>query len=1012
MVQSRKVLGSEKRASWPIKVLAIYWILFAFFDFLINSPDYLFALNFFQYFDFIILSFALIAGLVFPFIKKPFSFREFRFNQFRLIYFYPLLLLIMGLFSLFFQAKNGNVGSLYGLLTKTIIIHLSVVFVLLAAYSTGAAILSRFTDSSFRGIRFFVSLAIGMVIKGLLLFSLAAIGSYSFGPVIMLLLLMIFPGWKEVIFLFRNTILKKLDTTNALNPFSLVLIFSALVITAINFISITTPFPLGYDSLTLYLNLPLLMSESTELVRGQMPYYWSLIMGLGYVIFDSNPVVQYLGVIGGLLTMFLIINWSRKFLSLNWAVFSGVFFYLIPLVIWQSSIEIKTDLGMLFFCLLAVLIILGYYGLKFQDGGKEELRSTGGLKDEIILWGLSGIFIGFAMGIKFTAVMGAIGLIGVLFYYRSGKLLALSWSIAAISFLFLGGFYRFAGLNISVNEKWFLSFGLLIVAVVIFFLAIKNKEQFFHLKKPFGIFIFSILLMLLPWSGKNLLEHGEFSLSNLIEGKDPAPEWFSHLELKQNYLTDPVPIFIDQNYVDVRPEFSVKLVNFEQVTDIHQQSSRYEEIGRYLGYEGGAMRFLSLPYDISMKRNVDLLSTDPGVLFILFIPLLLLAGFNRNFKRWLPSFIFFLGWISLSIWSVYNPDNSKVLSEVVNQLSVEDNTSLIPIISAFKQLHILFLYPLLILGSLLSPIYGFLISGGDAVSLLIVFSSVILLYFMFKNFLTTLDFYTKGWALFLVLYFVIWIALSSGIPWYGIIGMTFSLIFLARTFFNHKASIYNNIGAVKYLSIIVVLFWLILLVCLRLSPLSGGKTPQPEIIDYEPIIIPSSVEYASGIIDADEYFIRIFNREIKRIKNHLNQDHSAVVLNVATMMRFFIEKDDIRVIDDNQLDLFAKVWENSRQSKVVTANRLKNLGLDYILLDLNVHTLDMTPDGSLRRKVEEFVEFLHNNPHIELIATDRLVEHPRGDRQMEYQGRTILVRNDIFGTQIIERGKLALFRLK
>jgi hypothetical protein len=157
---------------------------------------------------------------------------------------------------------------------------------------------------------------------------------------------------------------------------------------------------------------------------------------------------------------------------------------------------------------------------------------------------------------------------------------------------------------------------------------------------------------------------------------------------------------------------------------------------------------------------------------------------------------------------------------------------------------------------------------------------------------------------------------------------------------------------------------------------------------------------------------RVHNLPTRQMIDLLNAQPEAGVLNLGTMLRYYIQNSEQRLFDDNQLDLFYSLWINSGKSKIATANRLQQLGVDYILLDLDVHTMDVTVEGSLRAKVEEFVDFIYRNEKVELLFTDRLVEHPSGEQNMNWEGRNISVKHGLFGLSIVDKGKYALLRIK
>ncbi len=996
---------SKSLFDWLIYGFCIYWILFVLLDFIGNSSDYIYALRFFKYTDYLLLSAVFSLLVLFPFVKRPFTF-QLRISKFRLIYFYPVLLVLMILFAAFHQSKHGADWSFSGFLFNTLLLHLKFLLVLLASYSSGAFLLSLIKTDVAKGFHFFTSIAVGFILLGLILFCLAALGHYTTMPVLIVLIVFLGLGWRNVFDLFRNEFLKK-QPEIVLHPAAVLLIFISMVVTAVNFISVTTAMPVGFDSLTMYMNTPMLMSQSGELIQGQMPYYWSIIMGIGYVVFDSNPIAQHIGIVGGILSMLLIFHIGRLFLSVNWAIFAAVIFYCLPLVIWQSSTEVKTDLGKLFFILVAIALIVKYYLQKLNAKVEGEVKKAAIEKEEIILWGLVGLFCGFALGIKFTTVMTIVALLGMFFYIRAGFHSALAVVFFGLAFLFLIDAHQFAPIEISPSGKWILVLATILPSAVFFYFGFKKRESFLQLFRPMLAFVIPIAVLLAPWAGKNILEHGSFSISNLMEGKDPAPVLIGSVN-DQNFMDYYVPEY------NLEREYRVITIsNVEtEIIEFPENTSRLEELGRYLGFEKGFPRFFSLPYDLTMRKNVDLLSTDIGLMFLMFIPLLIFFGRKTNKKAMGLSLAFLWVWISLTLWSVYNPENNLGMSEIVDQLSQENYGSGSAVFSGFKGIHLALIYPLLLTAALLSPLYGFLAALGDLASLLTVIGLLPILFFCYSGVRQNEKPIIGAMVFFSLVFFCCWLLFASGVPWYGFSGLAIALFLLVSLYFNDDDSVYKKYRGVGIMSMGIIVLWLLMIMTLRLSPYAIGKPSQPEQTDFSTVVNPAAIQYASGQIDYEEYFVRVYNPQTRRMVEELNMDTEKIVFNVGSMMRFFIHDNHNRVFDDNQLDFFTKIWSMANRSMVGTVNRLKSFGIDYIILDLDVHTMDRTPDGTLTRKVEEFVDFLHNNPHIELIATDRLVEHPRGDRQMEYQGRTILVRNDIFGTQIIERGKLALFRLK
>lgn len=1005
---TKGLVGLSKSMKWALGFIGVYWLLLVFLDLLGNVGNYLYPLQFFQYGDFLFLILVGGVGLGLYFAEKPLKWNVLTIRGFRNIYLYLMVLVITAVFIQLYLSKNNLDAGLAGFLFKSVGIHLGLFFLVLSAWSCGRFISVSLPLTTSKNAAAIVHIALGFAVMGIGLFLLGLLKMIHLFPVLAWLLLLLISGGKGFAVSVKKWIWDK-KVSFTLSYLSLFMVLAALVVLSINLIAAISPYPVGFDSLTVYMNIPSLISEYGSLVEGYQPHYWSLITSLGYVLFDSNSIAQYLGVLPGVLSIFVVYRLARYFVGIDWSIFAAVIFYLIPVIVWQSSIEIKTDLGLLFILLAAVLMVVDHYRGKTLDVfpiGDENPLSKG----DFILWGTVGALLGFALGIKLTAFITILSLVVFLFYIYSGKYLASAAFFASIAVVFGMELYRFANLDISTVEKYVFVASTGVVSIFLFVWAVLKKRE--SLLKPFKL---SVVLMLFagmvfsPWVGKNIGEKGIISISSLINSKDPTFELLgSHPGLNERDQM-PRPMLMnsweESESADYEPSASF-------VVSQEGPTGKKEEINRYLGYEGGAMRFLTLPYDLSMQANVSLFATHIGVVFLGFFPLILLSFRRKGLGSFILKLVFILVWMSFSIWSVHNADNVLSYSEVMNSLSSYDYGKGSAFFDSLQPIYLLLLSPLVFLASLLSPVYSLLTFDSDAWSLGIALLSSVMLYYLFRDQFRSQKPLLRGLMIFGGSYFIFWLMLSSGIPWYGILGLALMPLMLAKLYFSNQDSPFKSIPWVRYFSLGFLIAWVLLLVFFRLTPLAVTDVPNPAQLDYKKPLSPSSVLYACNSIDRDQWLKRFYNPSTVEIIDQLNRDSEAKILNIATSLNFFISGNDKRIYEDNQLDFFNAIWTASRKSMVVTTNRLKLAGIDYILLDLEVASLDVTPDQSLLHKVEELVEYLHNNPHIELIATDRLVVHPRGDRQMTVDGSNVLVKNHIFGNQIIEPGKRALFKVK
>lgn len=988
---------------WLTVLFCAYWLLIVFFDFLASSSSYVYAVRFFKYWDLLIAAYATGFLISMIFIKKKSGWNSFNVSGFRVVYFYPILLAFMTMVMWFYFYKNDLEFSAFQFLLKTVLIHISVITVFVSAVSSGAFILKTIKLPESFNSNIFLQISVGFAIMCFGIFLLGVMNQFNYYMALIWLLVLIISGWKSLLDSLKINLLKKQDTTSV-NSFSIFLIITVIILVSVNLITVTSPFPLGFDSLTLYMNIPKLVSNSGGLIEVLYPYNWSLIVSLGYVIFESNAVALHLGSVSSILLIFLIFKIARNYVSTDWAIFSAVLFYTLPLIVWPSSIEIKTDLSLFLIMLTVLHIIIEFY---FRNQNSQVGNSSNNIVDtESKLWLIAGILIGFSLGIKYTSLIAVLGLIVFLFYYYCGKFVALASLLAIIVFIFIFNLYTFADLSFSKLEIFSLTLVLAVIALLFIFLARKNGR--ISTKKPLKLIFILIIgsgIALLPWGIKNTVESNSLNISELLKKTESLSAKFN----------------IELNHFPKHELFSPILTQVlnknGNVSDVNQNNldiytAKKEEIKRYLGYEGGFMRFLSLPYDLTNKVNVDLFSTDISFLFLAFIPLIL---FGYKTARLLPVLIrisSLVVWFSLCFWSAHNPDNSLSISEI-NEILMNKNYGFASDFSGhFASVYSTLIYPFLLLGSYIAPLFLLLSFDSDIASIagVLVFST--LCYLLFKNvLLKQLNLKSKSLLLYVVTCFVFWLILSSGIPWYGIIGFGLLPLLLAVFFFTNQNSIFQNSQIIKGISFSFIFIWIFILLLFRLSPLLMGKTQNPESTDFRNLFLNSSALYASGQITEIKAFNTAFNLETRKIILELNKNKNTKILNVGTLFAFFIEENDKRIYNDNQLDYFSTLWTSSEFNKITTTRGLKQRGYDYILVDLEAHTLDVTPDQTLVKKMIELFNYLNENPYVELIATDRLLVHPQGDKQIMLNGNVVKAKYDVFGYEIIERGKTALFKI-
>lgn len=393
----------------------------------------------------------------------------------------------------------------------------------------------------------------GLVLFCFLLGSVSLLHGFVLYPCLAALF---FFGRKKAGAFLKATLWQPLAADRQLNWVGWGSFYLLVVLLSINFTAVNVPMPAGFDSLTVYANIPSLIGGRHGLVEGYQPYNWSILMSLGYVLFGSTPVSLALSNLGGVLAAFamyaLCRNWMR--LDANYSLLAVLFFSLTPSITVQSSGELKIDLGLLFVSLCIVLVLLHFMKQVAGQGGaaaspapataaaaKKGQPAPAGFLGSIlraspdIAW--MGLMSGFALGIKLTTTYFALALLAALWYAYHGRRGFWAMFLASLFLVFLLKLDNFGGLRQFHLGVDMLQWGVLAAAVLLFagaFLADGQRfRQSLRLSMVYGAFA---LLTFVPWLAKNFAETRSLSPSALMNGKAASPD--INLQILENNLPD------------------------------------------------------------------------------------------------------------------------------------------------------------------------------------------------------------------------------------------------------------------------------------------------------------------------------------------------------------------------------------------------------------------------------------------------------------------------------------------
>jgi len=1026
--------------NWAVRLFCIFWAAFLFLDYFNASGYFIKAFQHFVYADLLITVFILTLIVSWLFTKQKPRGAILEIKNFRGIYHYVFVLILMGIIMAFYLTKSNaiaNTGSGTILfLFKTIVFHLGFGAIILAALSTGTFILSRLPIQLKSTSSTLIAIAVGFFVITMGLFLLGAFGFLYQFVVIPFILILILPGWKQSFGILKQELFKKSENFQihfmAIFTYAFMLLLIAITL---NFDS--RIFPVGFDGLSLYMNTPKLIAGYHGLTEGGDAYNWALMMSLGMIMYKSTLISILISVVPGILCLIAIYKISTILkVNRSWSIFTCALFYSLPNTIWQSKNDEKTDLAFLFITLCSVLLFISFQSAGTVNKIKESKKKLPGISPMAVLWSLIGCLIGFSFGIKYVAMMSAFAFLVVIFYTYSGKFGAIAIFFLIFALIFALDLTKFAAFETDLFVIRFMVPAVIGLAFFIYAF-MKNKTGLGVAGKMAFIFCVSIGITFMPWAIKNLSENKKISVDHILTGKSPLPELYPEnnqlstfnntTSSKHNHLShndefknvqvasfgwlasneNPLPkdqtIQSDSSKKNTRPNVSTE--------NNSTNPEKTEEIRRYLGYESGIIRFISLPYDIAMKTNVKLGSSDSGILILILIPIFIFA-FGMKHLHWdIFKMILMLFILIVSILSVQLINGPLDINTVLSTLKANGfgNTGisgsfLLPVYVFMKQ-------QLLKIGEALLPVYQYLTTQSLGVCFVIIVLSTIPIYFIFKSSISGLSHMSKALIAFVYCIIQFWLVLSSGIIWYGIVGFSLIPIVIAVLANKNEPGLNNNSEFIKKYISVCTAVWFILILPFQLVPIRFIYESDVSKINFSEFMDPPFVKYLTGVQTEQQVFKQFFSPAEQNIINTLNRDKKANILNISTFLKYHISNNDSRVYMDNQLGIFKNIASHVGFDKKLVAGELRKKKIKYLLVGLNTARLDKTPDKSLTRKFEHLMRTMINNHEVKLLYTNRLVMRPDGDMRTVINGVQVVTKYDVAGERVIEPGSVALFEI-
>lgn len=434
----------------------------------------------------------------------------------------------------------------------------------------------------------------------------------------------------------------------------------------------------------------------------------------------------------------------------------------------------------------------------------------------------------------------------------------------------------------------------------------------------------------------------------------------------------------NNSFAQQKGKQKVKKEQIQKKKKATKESAIREEIQRYIGYEELPARYLSLPYDTNINTNVQGAFVDISFLFILFIPLFFLLGY---WNRPLAGSLFMLGAFVLLILSVANSivianyievlKDKEAIAKFLNTTSFSDA----PFDYIVAQLH----YTFRVLYTPLEVLFNAISGTSDYITYPLLIVLFIGGFYVLNNRIQQHSLMIRALFIFTYLFSFFWLILTAGIIWYGYLMIALGTIYLVYPFaqedktetFKHKGLYYGAVGVIGISFILLFAFR-------SVSYLQAPNSKYGKLLLFNHSVLDYQLGKTSKGESLDTYFS---NSNINPVIDQINSEEESLVYRVGTVFPYFIRKNDRRVLIDNQLSIFDKIFKKFKTQQTI-ADVLKASKYKYLLVDLNTANIDRTPEKTLQSKFVQLEQFIKDNPRLKLLATDRQIIKRGGTKPM------------------------------
>ncbi len=480
-------------------------------------------------------------------------------------------------------------------LQSTILLNLGALLLLvLGAYAIGHRVL-RFTDigkkwkTTPRALsEFLISTAIGLITYMMVVFVAAILGLATGTIVITALVILAGLSWRDVLGVLKVAAKGFVPGKIDIKSLSFWAIVAMIIMFTYNMLSIIRPMPIGWDDANYYMYIPEKIAQTGKLlVESGGMYNWELVNTIG-AFTDDAQLQLFVNFGGGLLALAALYLFLKTFLKKETAITLTGLFYSIPTVIFQSGIDIKNDLPLLFFLLIAAYVFVKW------------------LKNNDNKWlYLAALIIGVSVGIKITA-----GITLIIFISAIATKLTNSKGGIGVGVMMLGlallGVGGGEGFGISEKAIQISGWILTITGLLTAGLAIRETKIKINTLKKVLVFFAIIFATTAPWVVKN----------TIIDGIPLGINSYHSAKADTEVLSWDPSEYCDLEYYNPYNEFEDYVIG------------RGDEESKL----AGLISLIKMPWQMTMNPGFDAIYVDPTMIFLGLFPLMMWYLIERNDK--------------------------------------------------------------------------------------------------------------------------------------------------------------------------------------------------------------------------------------------------------------------------------------------------------------------------------------------------------------------------------------------